>query len=307
MGVGIKLKELDTDRGTLQIRIREQGVEIAGYRGKDTELVIPQTIDGGNVTGIGKKAFLSNKMLERISLPETVTRIDDWAFAYCAKLRSIILPYRRMECGQGIFKDCPALEQIMDDRADVQDKKTVDVARMLAAAVGSLDAFYLFDLENAGSAEWLAKWDSRMMSVMERDDAEGFSRMLLCGEEEYGSRENDPDYYTEQRRKEKVRIAMLRLMHDYRLEAPMRSRLQEYLLAHVKGKETEETWTVILEEHGDDLKYYQFLTELGGVSADNFQPMMEDMGERHTEMKAYLMKYHGAQRTLENAFAAFEL
>ena len=76
MGVGIKLKELDTDRGTLQIRIREQGVEIAGYRGKDTELVIPQTIDGGNVTGIGKKAFLSNKMLERISLPETVTRIE---------------------------------------------------------------------------------------------------------------------------------------------------------------------------------------------------------------------------------------
>ena len=115
------------------------------------------------------------------------------------------------------------------------------------------------------------------------------------------------DYYIEQRRREKVRLAMLRLMHDHALDQSVKSMLREYLLSHCKGQETEETWLVILEEHGDDLCYYQFLTEIGGVREDNFQAMMEDMGDRHTEMKAWLMNYHSRNHTKEDVFADFEL
>ena len=303
----MQYRELDTEHGVLQYRINGESAEILGYRGKDTELVIPALIDDCPVTHIGKKTFLSNKMLRQISLPESVVRIDDWAFAYCAKLCKVILPYHRMEIGQGIFKECFELEQIVDESADEREKKTDDIGYLLAASMNILDAFYLFDFENAGNTDWISQWDARMQSVMEREDAEGFSKMLLCGEEDYGSKENNLDYYMEQRRREKVRLAMLRLMHDYGLESSVRSKLETYLLAHIKGQQTEETWKVILEEYGDELKYYQFLTELGGVSGDNFQAMMEDMGESHTEMKAYLMKYHSEQQSKADAFAAFEL
>lgn len=303
----MQYRELDTEHGVLQYRINGESAEILGYRGKDTELVIPALIDDCPVTHIGKKTFLSNKMLRQISLPESVVRIDDWAFAYCAKLRKVILPYHRMEIGQGIFKECFELEQIVDESADEREKKTDDIGYLLAASMNILDAFYLFDFENAGNTDWISQWDARMQSVMERGDAEGFSKMLLCGEEDYGSKENNLDYYMEQRRREKVRLAMLRLMHDYGLESSVRSKLEAYLLEHIKGQQTEETWKVILEEYGDDLKYYQFLTELGGVTADNFQAMMEDMGESHTEMKAYLMKYHSEQQSKADAFAVFEL
>ena len=303
----MQYKELDTEHGVLQYTLNGEGSEVLGYRGKDTELVIPAVINGCTVTHIGKKAFLSNKMLRQISLPASIARIDDWAFAYCSKLNKVILPYHRMDIGQGIFKECFALEQIVDEGADERERKTTDIAYLLAASMSRLDAFYLFNFENAGNDDWISQWDSRMQSVMERDDSEGFSKMLLCGEEDYGSRENDLDYYMEQRRREKVRLAMLRLTHDYGLETFVRVKLEAYLLSHVKGQQTEETWKVILEENGDDLKYYQFLTELGGVNADNFQAMMEDMGESHTEMKAYLMKYHSAQHQDEDAFAAFEL
>lgn len=303
----MQYRESDTEHGTLQYAVKEGNVEVLGYRGKDTELVIPSVLDGCAVTDIGKKAFLSNKMIRQISLPESVVRIDDWAFAYCAKLNKIILPYHRMEIGQGIFKECFNLEQIVDEGADERERKTTDVAYLLAASMSRLDAFYLFDFENAGTVEWLVQWDNRMRSVMEREDSEGFSKMLLCGEEDYGSQENNIDYYSEQRRREKVRLAMLRLMHDYGLEDSVRAELEAYLSAHVKGQQTEETWRVILEEYGDELRYYQFLTELGGVTAGNFQAIMEDMGESHTEMKAYLMKYHSEQSKGQDAFAAFEL
>ena len=303
----MQLRELDVEHGTLQYSMYGDTVQIVGYRGKDTELVVPAQIDGCVVTCVGKKAFLSNKVLKQITLPESVIRIDDWAFAYCTRLHKVILPYHRMEIGQGIFKECFALEQIVDEGADEQKQKTADIAFLLAAVMSRLDAFYLFDFENAGTDGWLVQWDNRMMSVMEREDAEGFSKMLLCGEEDYGSKENNLDYYMEQRRREKVRLAMLRLMHDYGLDGSVRGKLEAYLMAHIKGQQTEETWRVILEEYGDELKYYRFLTDLGGVNADNFQAMMEDMGESHTEMKAYLMKYHSERHKKEDVFAAFEL
>lgn len=294
-------------QGVLSYKTDGETAEITGYRGKDTEIALPSLIDGCPVTCIGKKAFLSNKMLKEISLPESVVRIDDWAFAYCAKLARVILPYHRMEIGQGIFKECFLLEEIVDESADEGEKKTVDTAFLLAAVMSRLDAFYLFDFESAGTPEWMAQWDGRMQTLMEREDTEGFSKMLLCGEEDYGSRENNLDYYTEQRRREKVRLAMLRLMHDYGLKQTVREKLEQYLLSHIKGCGTEETWLVVLEEYGDDLRYYQFLTQLGGVTRENFQPMMEDMGQSHTEMKAYLMKYHGEQHGTEDAFDAFAL
>lgn len=294
-------------QGVLSYKTDGETAEITGYRGKDTEIAVPSLIDGSPVTCIGKKAFLSNKMLKEISLPESVVRIDDWAFAYCAKLARVILPYHRMGIGQGIFKECFLLEEIVNESADEGEKKTVDTAFLLAAVMSRLDAFYLFDFESAGTPEWMAQWDGRMQTLMEREDTEGFSKMLLCGEEDYGSRENNLDYYTEQRRREKVRLAMLRLMHDYGLKQAVRVKLEQYLLSHIKGCGTEETWRVVLEEYGDDLRYYQFLTQLGGVTRENFQPMMEDMGQSHTEMKAYLMKYHGEQHGTEDAFDAFAL
>ena len=234
-------------------------------------------------------------------------------------LESVVLPYHLLETGQGVFKECGRLVRI-ENRNDTggsresdegknnrKDSGAGDLAWLLAAAVNQLDAFYLFDLENAGTQSWLAGWDARAKTLMALEDSDGFSKMLLCGEEDYGSRENDLGYYMEQKRRSKVRLAMLRLMHDYGLGEAFRISLEEYLLSHIKGCRTEETWRVVLDEHGDDKAYYEFLTELGAVTQENFSGMMEDMGQQHTEMKAYLMRYHESLRGERDAFSQFRL
>lgn len=297
-------REQTTERGCLQFEVVSETAAVTGYRGRDRLLVIPETVDGYPVVWIGKKAFLSCKTLREIRLPESLAGIGDWAFAYCAGLETVILPYRRLEVGQGAFKECTALSQIRDCRSG---EKNADVPFLLAATVGLLDAFYLFDPENAGTENWLAGFDARVATQMALADNDGFSKMLLCGEEDCGSRDTDVGYYMEQKRRGKVRLAMLRVFHDYGLREGLREELVRYLLDHVKGCESEETWRVILEEHGDERQYYELLTELGGVSGENFQGMMEDMGERHAEMKAYLMRYHDGLRKKEDAFAQFEL
>ena len=298
----MEIREQDTAQGSIRYDILEGTAVVAAYSGRDAEIVIPEQVEGFPVVWIGKKAFLSNKTLRKIVLPETLAGIGDWAFAHCGKLEKVTLPYRRLEIGQGVFRECPALSQIAD-REGTQE----DVSFLLAATVGLLDAVYLFDLENAGSENWLAGFDARVKTRMALADNDGFSKMLLCGEEDCGSRDTDIGYYMEQKRREKVRLAMLRLFHDQGLKEDFREELEAYLLSHVKGCESEETWRVILEEHGDERQFYELLTQLGGVTEENFQGMMEDMGERHAEMKAYLMRYYDGQRKTEDAFAAFAL
>ena len=64
---------------------------ITGYSGTDTELVIPDTLGGYPVTGIGAYAFSGCSSLESIEIPDTVTNIGGHAFQNCTSLSSVQL------------------------------------------------------------------------------------------------------------------------------------------------------------------------------------------------------------------------
>ncbi|MDE7282922.1 MAG: leucine-rich repeat domain-containing protein [Lachnospiraceae bacterium] len=302
----MQIREIETEHGSLQYSVRESDVILTEYRGRDISLVIPEYVEEIPVTVIGKKAFLGAKGLQELVLPKNLSQIQDWAFACCSNLESLTLPRKKIDIGQGIMKDCFRLRQIIiaEDESEAEG-----ISFLLAAAMNKLEAFYLFDPYAAGSRSWLEQWDARLMSLMDQEDTEGFSKMLLCGEEDYGSKDNDLDYYIEQRRRFKVRLAMLRLIYDTGLKSSVRDKLLSYLQSHKKGESSEETWKVVLEEHGDDRRYYQFLLDNGCITEENFDAVLSDIGERHTEMKAFLMNKRNTRSKREDAFAAlmFEL
>lgn len=100
---------------------------------------------------------------------------------------------------------------------------------------------------------------------------------------------------------------MLRLMYDAALPAEIKKELLCYLQAHKKGADSEETWKVVLEEHGDERTYYQFLLDYDCIDRDNFDAVLSDMGDRHTEMKAFLMNCRDKWADESDAFGALEL
>lgn len=59
---------------------------ITGYKGTDTDLTLPETINGHPVTGIGKNAFTECSSLTRATIPYSVKSIGNSAFADCTKL-----------------------------------------------------------------------------------------------------------------------------------------------------------------------------------------------------------------------------
>jgi len=87
-------------------------LEITGYKGNDTELVIPAEINGKRVTGIGYEAFCNCRSLTSIELPAGLTSIWGDAFSGCSSLTSIELPAGLTSIEFGAFSGCSSLTEI---------------------------------------------------------------------------------------------------------------------------------------------------------------------------------------------------
>ncbi len=85
---------------------------ITGYLGASNTLVIPGTIDGLPVTGIGGSAFYGNSTLTNVILPAGIKNIDNDAFAYCSGLHSVQLPAALTNIGFGAFAYCSSLTSL---------------------------------------------------------------------------------------------------------------------------------------------------------------------------------------------------
>ncbi len=280
-------KEWNIAGGSLRYAENRGQIEITGWQGTAVEVTVPESIEGQPVTIIGKKAFLSKKNLRKVNLPESIREIGDWAFAYCDSLEQVTLGSREITFGKAVFLECGSLRFLtIAGRSET-------VAALLASAVTAAGAYYLLSVEEAGNREWFSKWDARMLAVLRGADDEGYSRQVLCGEEDYGS--TDLEAFRSEQRKKKVRLLLLRLLYPDDLDAETETEMREYLKEHTKGCPAEETWQVILKEHGNDKTYYELFTGLGCVDEENFNELINDIGENYPEMKAYLMRYKAEQ------------
>lgn len=87
-------------------------VEITSYGGADTEIVIPDTLDGKPVTAIGERAFYYSLSLTSVTIPDSVTHISQKAFSCCFQLTSITLPSGLTAIESGTFDLCKSLTTI---------------------------------------------------------------------------------------------------------------------------------------------------------------------------------------------------
>ena len=60
---------------------------VTGYTGSETELVIPDTLGGYTVTSIGNRALWQNQTFVSVTIPETVTSIEEYAFWKCTAFK----------------------------------------------------------------------------------------------------------------------------------------------------------------------------------------------------------------------------
>lgn len=305
----MKGKKLEIRGGSLIYEENRGKIMVLGLEGNPVRVHVPARIEEKPVTEIYKKAFFNCRYLRFLTLPDTIEKIDNWAFAHCQQLELVELPWKLMSLGKDLFIGSERLKDIVLRPVELSGQEEVaempgmpeeggcgciicdgtEVSRLLALAATKMEDPYLFRIEEAGTVEWLKKWDARMLVLMHEDDNEGYDKQVLAGEEDY--ERTDRVRYRNLKRQAKVRLALLRLLHPCGLPEEAKEELEEYLRTHTKGCDCEETWEVVLNEFGDEKEYYELFAQLGCVTQDNFDGLLQDIGDGHTEMKAYLMRY----------------
>lgn len=98
-------------------------VEITKYHGAGGAVVVPDTIEGKNVSSIGREAFVSNDSVTQVNLPATVTELQYASFGACRNLAKVILPENsqlKTIGGYAFFRsgltemDCPSVQEIKE-------------------------------------------------------------------------------------------------------------------------------------------------------------------------------------------------
>ena len=95
----------DADNG-VHVRFYTEGLI------NNTELIIPETVDGKPVTGIRGDVFC-NTALENVTLPNTIEIIRGYAFSGCSDLQTINLPDNLKSIGGYAFYECTKLEKVV--------------------------------------------------------------------------------------------------------------------------------------------------------------------------------------------------
>lgn len=99
--------------GDYEYRLLADGTaEIVGYTGSEKRVVVPDTLDGCQVTEIGDEAFYKEWMIDAIILPEGIRRIGDSAFYNC-QFYEFTIPDGVTEIGNSAFNSCYNLKHLV--------------------------------------------------------------------------------------------------------------------------------------------------------------------------------------------------
>lgn len=106
-------KDDDTFRcGDFGYILAEGVAQLCAYYGEETELDVPQELDGYTVTAVNQSAFGKNDTLTQINVGNSVVNIAEYAFSGCSALKKVNIGNGVAVVHANSFDNCPSLEEI---------------------------------------------------------------------------------------------------------------------------------------------------------------------------------------------------
>jgi hypothetical protein len=124
-------------------------ITITGYSGSGGALVIPSSIGGMTVSGIGDAAFHNRGSLTSVTIPNSVTNIGASAFQSCTSLTRVTIPGSVTHLGDWALGNCSNLRSaIFMGNAPSMGTSVFD------AAAGVFTVYYHIDKSGFASPVW---------------------------------------------------------------------------------------------------------------------------------------------------------
>lgn len=87
-------------------------IKLTGYLGEETVITLPSELDGRPVTVIGALTFFERAKVTSVTIPDSVTAIEESAFYYADALTSIVIPDSVTSIGTRAFAWCNELSSV---------------------------------------------------------------------------------------------------------------------------------------------------------------------------------------------------
>lgn len=103
----MQLPVAEADAASSASDFKMEGNTLVQYRGTDKNVSVPVGVEI-----IGADAFSDNVTIEKVVLPDSVTKIEPYAFWGCENLETVILGEGLVEVGDYVFANCKGLKQM---------------------------------------------------------------------------------------------------------------------------------------------------------------------------------------------------
>lgn len=286
--------------------VRENGYRFEKYNGNDIHVILPDEVDGKPLKVIGSKAFLSCRNVERLVLPDSLEKVEDWAFAHMKGLEELVFPARDIVFGKKVFLGCSALKRIVFGGAGGQYTGIPYFLASVAVMIGDVPLRLGLASDAEGQWKWLEEYDRILEQYLERPDTYGFEPAFI-GWFNVEDVDDQQAAYIRKQKEKKIGLAFQRLMYPAHMAEDMRQKLADYLL----GRREVGVPALILElfadsaaDYGNNVCYLRIWRDIGGFEIYSPQLLLERMPNADPEVRAFLMD---SRLSMESADSFFEM
>lgn len=281
---------------------------------EQTCITVDVKSDGNPVTEIENKAFLSQKSVHELILPDSVRKVGDWAFAHMENLEKVVIPCHAMIWGKQVFLECNRLSEIQIRNDESQNPAT---PFLMASAVHIMKEEKLLQPERAGNKKehqkWLEEYDKALLHFLEEPDEEGFDPVFI-GWFDVEDMDDQLPRHLKKRREQKAQLVLQRLLYPSYLPEKEKKLLVDYLKDHLPDGEKKREHTVAFSllcdgemEYGQDIRYMRILEKENLLSENLILALIDGMENPSPEVTAFLLKKKGEMLQEKNIFEEFIL
>lgn len=260
---------------------KENQIEITGYTGKDADVAVPGWINEKPVQSISAKAFLSQTGIRKLTLPDTIVEIGDWAFCHMKNLEKLTL-CSMPGFGRQVFKGCQVKE------IEVAGLGEPGAWKLVAAGITFWkESFEVLQeaFEKDSLEIWLSGYDEALLLYLNQPDDIGFVPGFV-GWFDDSDVDVEREKYCALKRTEKGLLALERLCYDKALSDKQREAYTKYLFS-----QSRETLLSVVcgEVVSHNVDYVKTFERHGGCKAVDVGILLEAMRDADPEVTAFLL------------------